>query len=136
MNLLHRTPRGKSPGPSPARRPGNRTGRSAARLLALIGLLAASLAGPATAAHASDYTASNLPDWAIGPFRRQAQPNPAPVLSPAGTGWESQHVLNPGVVYRTRLADALPAPTAAGRTRSATPPAPTACTSPGTRPTP
>lgn len=71
-----------------------------ARLLAVIGLLAASVAGPAAAAHASDYTASNLPDWAIGPFTRQAQPTPAPVLTPQGTGWESQHVLNPGVVYR------------------------------------
>jgi hypothetical protein len=91
MNLLHRTLRGKSS----EKRPGR---RSPARLLALIGLLAASFMGPATAAHASDYTSSNLPDWAIGPFTRQAQPTPAPVLSPTGTGWESQYVLNPGVV--------------------------------------
>ncbi|ACU74625.1 glycosidase PH1107-related [Catenulispora acidiphila DSM 44928] len=92
MKLLRRILRRLRPD-----RPGR---RSPARLLALMGLLAASLIGPATASHASDYTSSNLPDWAIGPFTRQAQPTPAPVLSPTGTGWESQHVLNPGVVYR------------------------------------
>jgi predicted GH43/DUF377 family glycosyl hydrolase len=34
------------------------------------------------------------------PFTRQPQPNPSPVLTPQGTGWESKDVLNPGVVYR------------------------------------
>ena len=70
-----------------------------ARVVTVAALLAASLLATDGAAHA-DYAASNLPDWAIGPFTRQSQPNPAPVLSPTGTGWESQHVLNPGVVYR------------------------------------
>jgi predicted GH43/DUF377 family glycosyl hydrolase len=71
----------------------------AVRVVVIIGLLTTSLLTTGGTAHA-DYTTSNLPDWAIGPFTRQSQPNPAPVLSPTGTGWESQHVLNPGVVYR------------------------------------
>jgi hypothetical protein len=62
---------------------------------------------PVTAAHASDYTASNLPDWAIGPFTRQPQPNPAPVLSPQAGGFDSSYVLNPGVVYRNGQFDML-----------------------------
>jgi predicted GH43/DUF377 family glycosyl hydrolase len=69
------------------------------RVATIIALLAASFLAPSGTADA-DYTASNLPDWAIGPFTRQPQPNPSPVLSPTGSGWESQHVLNPGVVYR------------------------------------
>lgn len=69
------------------------------RVATIIAFLAASLLSPTGTAHA-DYTASNLPDWAIGPFTRQPQSNPSPVLSPTGSGWESQHVLNPGVVYR------------------------------------
>ena len=53
-------------------------------VLALVGLIGGVLLMvPAATAHASDYTASNLPDWAIGPFTRQPQPNPAPVLTPA-----------------------------------------------------
>jgi predicted GH43/DUF377 family glycosyl hydrolase len=71
----------------------------AVRVAAVTALLASSVLAPGGTAHA-DYTASNLPDWAIGPFTRQPQPNPSPVLSPTGSGWESQHVLNPGVVYR------------------------------------
>jgi predicted GH43/DUF377 family glycosyl hydrolase len=81
----------------------------AARVLALLCLaLGTLLALPAASAHASDYTAGNLPDWAIGPFTRQPQPSPAPVLtaSPASS-WESQHVLNPGVVYRNNQFDML-----------------------------
>jgi predicted GH43/DUF377 family glycosyl hydrolase len=66
------------------------------RALAIAGLLAASLLTSGGAAHA-DYTASNLPDWAIGPFTRATQ---NPVMSPEGSGWESADVLNPGVVYR------------------------------------
>jgi predicted GH43/DUF377 family glycosyl hydrolase len=73
--------------------------RLAIRALAITSMLVGSLIAAGGAAQA-DYTASNLPDWAIGPFTRQPQPNPAPVLSPTGSGWESQHVLNPGVVYR------------------------------------
>jgi predicted GH43/DUF377 family glycosyl hydrolase len=61
----------------------------AAALLAT-GLVAA-LAGPARA----DYTASNLPNWAIGPFTR----SPAnPILTAPGTGWDAADVYNPGVV--------------------------------------
>ena len=76
--------------------------RRAALVLGLLGLIAGALfAAPATVASASDYTASNLPDWAIGPFTRQPQPNPSPVLSAdPSNSWESLHVLNPGVVYR------------------------------------
>jgi len=85
---MHRTPEST-----------RRRGHLAVRAMTVIALLAASLLVTGGAAHA-DYTAANLPDWAIGPFTRQAQPNPAPVLTPTGTGWESQHVLNPGVVYR------------------------------------
>lgn len=73
--------------------------RLAALAVALIGLLAASLV--TGTAHA-DYTTSNLPDWAIGPFTRQPQPTPHPVLT-QGTGWDSAHVLNPGVVYRNGI---------------------------------
>ena len=54
--------------------------RRPAWALALVGLIGGVLfIVPATTAHASDYTASNLPDWAIGPFTRQPQPNPSPV---------------------------------------------------------
>ena len=67
----------------------------AVRVVALTGLLAASLFAAGGAAHA-DYTASNLPDWAIGPFTRATQ---NPVLSPEGSGWEASDVLNPGVLY-------------------------------------
>src|SRR6266436_2582787 len=78
------------------------TRRRAALVLGLLGLIAGALfAAPATVADASDYTASNLPDWAIGPFTRQPQPNPSPVLTAdTSNSWESLHVLNPGVVYR------------------------------------
>ena len=58
--------------------------------LAATGLVAA-LAGPARA----DYTSSNLPNWAIGPFTR----SPAnPILTAPGTGWDAADVYNPGVV--------------------------------------
>lgn len=70
-------------------------GHRAMRALTVIGLLAASLFAAGGAAQA-DYTSSNLPDWAIGPFTRAAQ---NPVMSPQGSGWESADVLNPGVVY-------------------------------------
>ncbi len=84
-----------------------RLSRLTARLT-VIGLLAASLfAVGGAAAQASDYTASNLPDWAIGPFTRQPQPNPNPVLTPEAGKWDSQHVLNPGVVYRNGQFDML-----------------------------
>lgn len=99
---MHRTPNDQSGKTRRAR--GIRTPRPSVRqllvrALTVVGLLAASLFAGGGAAHA-DYTGSNLPDWAIGPFTRQAQPDPAPVLSPTGTGWESAHVFNPGVVYR------------------------------------
>ena len=82
--------------------------RRPAWVLALVGLIGGVLfIAPATAAHASDYTASNLPDWAIGPFTRQPQPNPAPVLSPQAGGFDSSYVLNPGVVYRNGQFDML-----------------------------
>src|SRR4051812_18879673 len=55
-----------------------------------IGVVAA---GPA----AADHTAGNLPDWAIGPFTRNAS---NPILKPQGTGFEADEVYNPGVVYR------------------------------------
>jgi predicted GH43/DUF377 family glycosyl hydrolase len=76
------------------------------RALTIAGLLTASLFAAGGAAHA-DYTASNLPDWAIGPFTRQPQPNPNPVLTPEAGAWDSQHVLNPGVVYRNGQFDML-----------------------------
>lgn len=61
-----------------------------AAALVATGLVAA-LAGPARA----DYTASNLPNWAIGPFTR----SPAnPILTAPGTGWDAADVYNPGVV--------------------------------------
>ena len=44
----------------------------------------------------ADYVASNLPDWAIGPFTRSAN---NPILTPQGTGFESVSVYNPGVLY-------------------------------------
>ena len=50
---------------------------------------------PAAPARA-DYVASNLPDWAIGPFTRSAS---NPILTPQGTGFESNNVYNPGVLY-------------------------------------
>ncbi|WP_034263233.1 hypothetical protein [Actinospica robiniae] len=83
--------------------------RRPTRVLALLCLLVGALfALPATASYASDYTASNLPDWAIGPFTRQPQANPAPVLTAnPNDSWESQHVLNPGVVYRNNQFDML-----------------------------
>jgi len=52
----------------------------------------------------ADYTATNLPDWAIGPFNRYAG---NPILSPRGQstpipgGFESGNVFNPGVIVRT-----------------------------------
>ena len=49
-------------------RPRNRLRRLVLLAVALAGLLGASLASM-TAAHA-DYTGSNLPNWAIGPFTR------------------------------------------------------------------
>ena len=52
-----------------------------------------SAGGPAVA----DYTGSNLPDWAIGPFTRYAS---NPILTPQGTGFESDETYNPGVVFR------------------------------------
>lgn len=59
----------------------------------MVGIVAVLLAPtPARA----DYTASNLPDWAIGPFTRSAN---NPILSPQGTGFESVSVYNPGVLY-------------------------------------
>ena len=42
-----------------------------------------------------DYTANNLPDWAIGPFIRSSS---NPILTPEGTGWEGAYVYNPGVI--------------------------------------
>ena len=84
--------------PTPLRVP--RTRRSArqvaVRALTVVGLLATSLFAAGGAAHA-DYTSTNLPDWAIGPFTRATQ---NPIMSPQGSGWESADVLNPGVVYR------------------------------------
>jgi predicted GH43/DUF377 family glycosyl hydrolase len=76
--------------------------RSLTRVIALLCLIATAVfALPTTSALASDYTAGNLPDWAIGPFTRQPAANPEPVLSAdPSNSWESEHVLNPGVVYR------------------------------------
>lgn len=89
--------------PNAARRS---TRRSVVRAVAVIGLLTGSLFAAGGAAQA-DYTSSNLPDWAIGPFTRQPQPSPAPVLTPESGAWDSQHVLNPGVVYRNGQFDML-----------------------------
>ena len=41
-----------------------------------------------------DYTANNVPDWAIGPFTRSTN-NP---LLIHGSGWEGANVYNPGVI--------------------------------------
>ncbi|MBR7835003.1 hypothetical protein KDL01_17140 [Actinospica durhamensis] len=79
-----------------------------ARILGLIVLIAGALfALPIATAQASDYTAANLPDWAIGPFTRQPAANPAPVLSPSSSGWDSSDVDNPGVIYRNGQYDML-----------------------------
>jgi predicted GH43/DUF377 family glycosyl hydrolase len=79
-----------------------------ARILGLIALVAGALfALPPVTAQASDYTAANLPDWAIGPFTRQPAANPAPVLSPSSSGWDSSDVDNPGVIYRNGTYDML-----------------------------
>jgi predicted GH43/DUF377 family glycosyl hydrolase len=53
-----------------------------------------------------------LPSWAIGPFNRYADPgsNPYqgnPIMMPSGSGWESDYVFNPGVVYRNGKFDML-----------------------------
>ena len=90
---------GRTPGLSHPLRPPLR--RWAARMIAVVAMLAASLAGAHVPAQA-DYTASNLPDWAVGPFTRASQ---NPIMSPQstgaqGSGWEASDVLNPGVVYR------------------------------------
>ncbi len=42
-----------------------------------------------------DYTANNLPSWAIGPFTRSGN---NPILTPEGSGWEGANVYNPGVI--------------------------------------
>jgi predicted GH43/DUF377 family glycosyl hydrolase len=85
------------------------TPRSLTRVVALLCLIATAVfALPATSALASDYTASDLPDWAVGPFTRQPATNPEPVLTAdTGNSWESEHVLNPGVVYRNGQFDML-----------------------------
>ncbi|HEV2635934.1 MAG TPA: hypothetical protein VGX23_12345 [Actinocrinis sp.] len=97
MHLSRLTPRGTPP---PARRPrpsllGTLLRGLVAFALAAAGLIAAVVvtAGPAQA----DYTSSNLPNWAIGPFTRAAQ---NPLLTAQGTGFESNDVFNPGVVVR------------------------------------
>ena len=51
----------------------------------------------ATAGTSPDYTDSNLPDWAIGPFTRYPS---NPILTPQGSGFESADVFNPGVLER------------------------------------
>ena len=79
-------------GATGSRRP---TRRLSVRVAAIASLMFASVLAGTGAAHA-DYTASNLPDWAIGPFTRAAQ---NPVMSPSGSGWEASDVLNPGVLY-------------------------------------
>ncbi|HEY0807238.1 MAG TPA: hypothetical protein VGD84_19375 [Pseudonocardiaceae bacterium] len=61
--------------------------------IAVVGLLAASLTSASVAR--ADYTAANLPNWAIGPFTRASQ---NPLLIPQGNGWESNDVFNPGVL--------------------------------------
>src|SRR3984957_20014266 len=63
--------------------------RRPAWVLALLSLIGGVLfvAVPPAAAYASDYSTSTLPDWAMGPFTRQPQPNPAPVLSPQAGGF-------------------------------------------------
>lgn len=100
-------PRPTHPSPPRHLRPPRRWAR-AARLLAPLVLVAAALvAVPTTVAQASDYTASNLPDWAIGPFTRQPAADPAPVLSPSSSGWDSSDVDNPGVIYRNGQYDML-----------------------------
>lgn len=57
--------------------------------------------GPApsstSAAGNAGYTADNLPDWAIGPFTRNAD---NPLLRPSGSGYEAAALYNPGVLYR------------------------------------
>ena len=46
----------------------------------------------------ADYTGTNTPDWAIGPFTRDPG---NPILSPQGSGFESANTFNPGVIVRT-----------------------------------
>ncbi len=76
--------------PSPRR-------RRAAGLALVLALGLAVGVGVGGAPARADYTASNLPDWAVGPFTRAAQ---NALLRPQGTGWESSDVFNPGVVLR------------------------------------
>lgn len=80
--------------------------RRVTSILTVIGMIIGGAVFTAPA-HASDYTSSNVPDWAIGPFTRQSQPNPSPVLSPASSGFDTSFVLNPGVVYRNGQFDML-----------------------------
>jgi predicted GH43/DUF377 family glycosyl hydrolase len=57
---------------------------------------ASAAANPAVGARpGATVSADGLPDWAVGPFTRYPG---NPLLSPEGTGFESQQVFNPGVV--------------------------------------
>ncbi|MEV6928141.1 hypothetical protein AB0M46_27090 [Dactylosporangium sp. NPDC051485] len=71
------------------------------RRLLLAVVLAAAATGYAVAASAgpaaADYTGTNLPDWAIGPFSRY---NANPILTAQGSGFEANETYNPGVVVR------------------------------------
>ncbi|HUN36988.1 MAG TPA: NEW3 domain-containing protein [Trebonia sp.] len=53
-----------------------------------------------------------LPSWAIGPFARYSDPGSRPyqgnpIMMPSGSGWESNYVFNPGVIYRNDKFDML-----------------------------
>src|SRR5260370_4032911 len=76
MNVLRsRAPR-KVQSPAGGLSAGWPVRRWSGRLLALLAplaLIAASLLGSAGTARASDYTTSNVPDWAIRPFTRSVQ---------------------------------------------------------------
>jgi predicted GH43/DUF377 family glycosyl hydrolase len=53
-----------------------------------------------------------LPSWAIGPFTRYSDPASSPyqgnpIMMPSGSGWESNYVFNPGVIYRNGKFDML-----------------------------
>ena len=60
--------------------------------------MGAPLGLPTASPARADYTGTNTPDWAIGPFTRYAG---NPVLQPQGTGFESTNVFNAGVIITT-----------------------------------
>ncbi len=77
--------------------------RAALAVVLLAGTAVLAVLGGATPA-AADYTGSNLPDWAIGPFTRYSG---NPVLTAQGSGFEANETYNPGVIERNGAYDML-----------------------------